>query len=817
MPVLKYKTKNDMKIKDGSMKVYISGVREEDICYFERISNDIWTITDATVFYDGNISEGFYDEEWFGKLAGMHLFVGIISGEFLKPESKERKEFEFVLQNKIPVVPIFIEYGIDTIFNEEFGNLHGIPFNGLETKESYMEMLQRRIESILVGDILLERIRKEKDTYMFLSYRKKDFQQANEYMKYIHSMDKCEDIGFWYDDYLMPGENFETTIQEKLEKSDAVGLVVTPNIVVLNDENKENYVVEIEYPMAKKANKDILPIEMVKTDREQLNQKFEQLGEVVQKEQESYISEFVRKLIGEEKKQTDEHNFLIGMAYLKGIDREINAEKAEKLITQAGEKKYLEAVHKLVNMYRNGDGVYINLERQIYWQKILVDLLFKSYGPKKRNKSDKSKQRVQKLEEVAWECQELGKMLEEDGNISSALNVYKEAMDYCKNADKYTEEIIRVYLNLTHSYIDLKRENIASENDVKYLITKNKEAQNIGKKLVIKNPKSADIRLLYVLRIQEADLHWMWKKINSNATDKYLEIYSEAYNFLKKLTVHKELGVYYSDLIHVLEKRGDALWQLGKNDEAQKVYENAIKISEQWLEESDEEDAWMSLSINYEKIGDFYRDEYGEEGLEKAEKYLYDALQISKRLAESDSKNTLGRQLDLAGGYRRLGGIKELQEQWKEAEENYKFAYKIYENIAEKYSDNNECILKYAESCNDLADLYYLLRREAIEKEDSRAEYEYFELAEEYYMKVYDKVSQIPITYENAYRRQYAIYRYYYCMAISYAETKGDIKKAKEYLGKALKEARIDILKNDEEFRKNEIQALSALEYLGKM
>ena len=55
--------------------------------------------------------------------------------------------------------------------------------------------------------------------------------------------------------FLIPGENFHDSIAAALEQSSLFALAVTPNLV-----NEPNYVMSIEYPMAKEAKKRCFPL-----------------------------------------------------------------------------------------------------------------------------------------------------------------------------------------------------------------------------------------------------------------------------------------------------------------------------------------------------------------------------------------------------------------------------------------------------------------------------------------------------------------------------------------------------------------------------
>lgn len=89
-------------------------------------------------------------------------------------------------------------------------------------------------------------------------------------MRLIHKNKFCRDIAIWYDEFLKPGENFNDSIKEALQKSNLFVLAVTPNLV-----NETNYIMTTEYPMAQQEGKPILPVELVTTDHKELAEKYE--------------------------------------------------------------------------------------------------------------------------------------------------------------------------------------------------------------------------------------------------------------------------------------------------------------------------------------------------------------------------------------------------------------------------------------------------------------------------------------------------------------------------------------------------------------
>ena len=68
------------------------------------------------------------------------------------------------------------------------------------------------------------------------------------------------------------------------------------------------------------------------------------------------------------------HDFLMGLAYLNGIDIEQNRPLALKLIAGAAQAGLPEAMEKLAQMYQNGDGLARDYQAAAAWLKRLVQV-----------------------------------------------------------------------------------------------------------------------------------------------------------------------------------------------------------------------------------------------------------------------------------------------------------------------------------------------------------------------------------------------------------------------------------------------------------
>ena len=371
--MLKCKT-NPGSNPQGKPRVYFCCHPKDFDLYFGPVSNEILAIQDCAIWYPEDLHVK-RDEAFLSELKQMQLFVLPVTTNLLCTENPALdREFAFAVSNHIPVLPLMQESNLEDLFNQKCGNLQFLDKNSFDKLAiSYDEKLKKYLSAVLIGDDLAKRISASFVAYIFLSYRKKDRKFAQELMRLIHRHPFCRDIAIWYDEFLTPGEDFNLSIQSALKKSDLFLLAVTPNLV-----NEINYVMTDEYPVARDSKKPILPAEMVQTERSILFEKYKGLPAPVDARDASALEDALvqslRAVSLQKENEAPEHTFLIGLAYLGGVDVEVDTERALSLITSAARQDYPEAIEKLANMYRIGEAVAKDLTAAINWQKKLVQL-----------------------------------------------------------------------------------------------------------------------------------------------------------------------------------------------------------------------------------------------------------------------------------------------------------------------------------------------------------------------------------------------------------------------------------------------------------
>ena len=397
-----YVSKDNLPIK-GKPKVFFISHPADFDATFDLICDQIFKTHVCAIFYTDNSVESLDDIST--DLYQMNLFVIPVSLKLLTEANDAMDKYvPFAIKNNIPILPILVDSGIETIYSrkDKFGNRQYLDYTLSNSSVSYEEKLKKYLDSVLVDDKLAEKIRSAFDAYIFLSYRKKDRAYADKLMRLIHDIPQCRDIAIWYDEFLVPGESFSDNILKTLDKSDIFALLVSPSL--LEEPNgKPNYIMAIEYPYAKKQNKKILPIEMQKTNTNELAQKYAELPDIIKMD--ASFKERFSKIISGIATNTDhscaEHNFLVGLAYLDGIDVEIDKRRALDLITFAAEHDLPEAMDKLFTMYHDGIGVELNYANAVFWSEKLAAYYRKNFFDQK----DKI---IPVLQRLAYSYNEIG-------------------------------------------------------------------------------------------------------------------------------------------------------------------------------------------------------------------------------------------------------------------------------------------------------------------------------------------------------------------------------------------------------------------------
>jgi tetratricopeptide (TPR) repeat protein len=360
---IRYKTRG-MSRPSRKSRIFFSANASDLFQFLNPIVSSILEQCDCAVFYDGTPETRKTDDELAEILDEVQMIVfpvtrkffdvGDVTREFIIPYAKEKG---------IPLLPILQDESLENDFNKACGNLQCVkPTSPNDKVIQFEEKLSKFLQQVFLQKEIVSKIQEAFDAYIFLSYRRIDRKQAHRLVRLIHEREFCRDVAIWYDEFLTPGENFDEMIKKALYDSDLFALLITPNIL-----SGDNYIVKYEYPMAVGLNKAIIPIEIEPTGIDLLNEKLHNLPECVNPENQSVFDSALRvqidKIVKSKDKTSPEHTYFIGLAYLNGIDVEVNRTRAIELITEAAEEGLPEAMTDLISMYEFGNGVPKNINK----------------------------------------------------------------------------------------------------------------------------------------------------------------------------------------------------------------------------------------------------------------------------------------------------------------------------------------------------------------------------------------------------------------------------------------------------------------------
>ena len=604
---IQFKTRGDS-TNQGKPRVYFCCHPDDFDMYFEPVRNEILDKQNCAVYFYDNASS-IPEQERETDLLSMQLFVIPVTTNLLtKPSIAMDKDFPLALKNKIPVLPLIQERGLEGLFARKFGDMQYLDKTQRDTTAiSYEEKLEKHLSAILLGDEMTKKIKNEFDAYIFLSYRKADRKCAQELMRLIHKNKYYRDVAIWYDEFLTIGEDYRENIKETLQNSGLFVLVVTPNLLLPGSFGGVNYVMKEEYPTAKKTDVNILPVEMEKTNRSELEKLYPDIPLCVDPNNDDMMRRFLISAIWDmgvrEIDNSAEHSFLIGLAYLGGIDVEVDRERAVTLIEDAANCGLAEAMEKLVSMYRTGEGVERNYEEAIKWQGKLVGYWKKQY-----------KKTKDKNESVLY--------TNDDGTVEDVAELYINASLVYAN---YLSESGYIILSTFH-YDMLKKscEEIYNDSgmhkyksligDIYYSHARELEIAGRFSESLKWYIKSLEVRQALLTEDSSMktrlDLCRNYSSVGnifhmSGNTDKASLYYIERDKILKELvgetnvveaSIRREVAISSSNM-------GDVLSKVGVLNKAKEFYEASLDIFEKIAEEIQTIEAKRDLASCYVRLG----------------------------------------------------------------------------------------------------------------------------------------------------------------------------------------------------------------------
>lgn len=639
----------------GKPNVYFACHEDDRELYFEQVARDILLTQNCAVYCLDPQGADVEIEDIAAELSEMQLFVVPVTRRLMqRPNRAYLDEIPFALEHNIPVLPILEESGLDNLFSHRFGDMQFLDPNAADdTALGYHEKLRRYLGTVLVNDEVVRRIRSEFDAYIFLSYRKKDRAYAQRLMRTIHEIDFCRDIAIWYDEFLTPGEDFNRSIRTMLDQSRLFTLVVTPNLV-----NEINYIMQYEYPMAQRSGKAILPAEMEPTDRAMLGRYYRGMpavvdtgdGEALRQRLWSSFADIIRS----KKPPTAEHDYYIGLAYLSGIDVEINQERALRLITSAANAGCYEAARRMVAMYRNGDGVRRDYQKSAMMQARAAQIL------EERCRENPTEADTRRLIESYRDC---GTAFYDAKDFQSAEKAFVKLYRLCRRyrslhpAEYLDRELaIALYMlgDVRRSVYDYE---LAERYYDKAVALCHTLIDNYGKKTdhvilslcydrlgdIARDQNQPDTAERYYRRALELDRAFSTPRNCAVSLDKLGSIaeqrgnlslaeerYAQSRQIREEIADAAPTALALSDLAHSLELLGTIACRNNRTVPAEEYYRRSLELRERVARDTESPAAKESLAGCYGLLGDLA---YRSNNAEGARGYYEQSMELLQTLA----------------------------------------------------------------------------------------------------------------------------------------------------------------------------------------
>ena len=395
------------------------------------------------------------------------------------------------------------------------------------------------------------------------------------------------------------------------------------------------------------------------------------------------------------------HRFFIGMAYLDGIDVEVNHERALELIKSAAEDHTpcLEATSKLADMYLNGDGVETDLAQAILWQEKLASQYKAAYD----EYNDPNKHRGYGTA-YFMALLKLSDMHRDAANILAAIDIARQSLSFSEELEQEVgvreqERDKALILNRLGSlYRETGDYTPAEDCFVKASLIYEQQAAEIGTRRVRRDLSISYERLGDISRIK-GDL--------SGADENY----QKTREIRKHLADESLTAASRRDLSAVLTKLGNVRKSEKEYAQAGKYYSEALSMDRVLAQEIRSPQSWDDYGVSLVKAGDIH----------KAEDRLAEAIDCYKEACGIFRKNAnkTGSLIfleHLAGGCEKLASTLKKLGATQEAEEFYKESVTLREQL-HKTS-------RTVSSAHALATAYYNTAAFLKDKEIMRRAYE---------------------------------------------------------------------------------------------
>ncbi|BFL77278.1 hypothetical protein SKB0068_00500 [Staphylococcus hominis subsp. novobiosepticus] len=411
-------------------RLYIAH-HHEDLKSAEQIIYDILENFECGCYIDVDPLSDIDIDERKAYIQQMDIIVLVVTKKFLMNSNIGlNTDFKIAKENKLIVLPILIESNLQNEFNSVVGHYHIINKNNSTYKEQLKDFFDKNFNTY---KRLIERENPYKGK-VFISYRKKDKVLLMKLLDYISNLNYFDPLEIWYDDYLIPGENYNEVIEESIRNCDFVLFLITENCLERN-----NYIENKEYPKAVQYRKKIIPVTFDDIKMPYINEIYKGLEEIINLNENSDVLEqriryipnltkiFVNKLTAEEMGE-------LAIDHLDNHKSNKSNSKGLKLLVSAAKRRYNPAMYRLGNLYLEGIMLEKNLDKALHWLDKSFQIVLQKFDDSYNRREDEN--------------------IIIDYGISAAKNAL-QLYELLKNKGISDNKYLYIYFDITKKMLDI--------------------------------------------------------------------------------------------------------------------------------------------------------------------------------------------------------------------------------------------------------------------------------------------------------------------------------------------------------------------------
>ncbi len=312
-------------------KVYICAHPQDLPIYKKMLTEQMQLLMWCDIYTDDELSTDRFVHYWM--LRDMRFFLVPVTRRLLSENNMAMRKVRFAREHQIPVIPWLMEDGLEKLFALRCS---GMPYLRRE------EPLDTFVKEFRMDRKTVLRIRDAFDGVVYLDAQPCDSRFVRQMQCLIHRCACCDNLGFSPYPQPQEGQIYMLVLTEQMLKNPELALT--------------------HYETAKALNLPTIAVMMYELDPKRIQDAFPWVSQVIDPYDEGeleYVLMDALELAGirYSSEMKPEQMYLLGLAFLNGVDMEMDRSRGIAYIRQAAYANWGEAKEKLTSLQHIGDGV----------------------------------------------------------------------------------------------------------------------------------------------------------------------------------------------------------------------------------------------------------------------------------------------------------------------------------------------------------------------------------------------------------------------------------------------------------------------------